>query len=135
MRAELARHGITARVFCAYKPLVHYFLEEIDSKALVSAQIIYPRHPACAENRFLLEAYPLAALFPDAEIEFEQAAKAGPHHTGHDASAGKGATTPDTHYRDNTYQIGLRYADHDEERSEEHTSELQSLMRISYAVF
>src|SRR3546814_4427405 len=26
-------------------------------------------------------------------------------------------------------------ADHDDERSEEHTSELQSLMRISYAVF
>src|SRR3546814_3601612 len=30
-------------------------------------------------------------------------------------------------------QVGLSAADHD--RSEEHTSELQSLMRISYAVF
>src|SRR3546814_1714600 len=87
MRAELARHGITARVFCAYKPLVHYFLEEIDSKALVSAQIIYPRHPACAENRFLLEAYPLDALFPAAEIEFEKAAKAGPQQPENDTAA------------------------------------------------
>src|SRR3546814_3165823 len=31
--------------------------------------------------------------------------------------------------------IGRELADHDLERSEEHTSELQSLMRISYAVF
>src|SRR3546814_3689353 len=29
----------------------------------------------------------------------------------------------------------LRHADHQAARSEEHTSELQSLMRISYAVF
>src|SRR3546814_7085378 len=31
--------------------------------------------------------------------------------------------------------IGMNYRKHVEERSEEHTSELQSLMRISYAVF
>src|SRR3546814_4443187 len=30
---------------------------------------------------------------------------------------------------------GLGWAEHGEKRSEEHTSELQSLMRISYAVF
>src|SRR3546814_7923233 len=32
-------------------------------------------------------------------------------------------------------QIGQRFAHRGAERSEEHTSELQSLMRISYAVF
>src|SRR3546814_9478224 len=31
--------------------------------------------------------------------------------------------------------VGLRWEHDEEERSEEHTSELQSLMRISYAVF
>src|SRR3546814_9636534 len=37
-------------------------------------------------------------------------------------------------YRDNPGQQ-VRGEDADQERSEEHTSELQSLMRISYAVF
>src|SRR3546814_7428784 len=31
--------------------------------------------------------------------------------------------------------LGACFADSDQQRSEEHTSELQSLMRISYAVF
>src|SRR3546814_9454152 len=34
-----------------------------------------------------------------------------------------------------TGQALLKYSNNDYERSEEHTSELQSLMRISYAVF
>src|SRR3546814_5031826 len=43
-----------------------------------------------------------------------------------DAMDGKGTLTIST---------GQRYLEHHEIRSEEHTSELQSLMRISYAVF
>src|SRR3546814_4996082 len=34
-----------------------------------------------------------------------------------------------------SFKAGLRYAKRTATRSEEHTSELQSLMRISYAVF
>src|SRR3546814_9205079 len=40
-----------------------------------------------------------------------------------------------THTKLNTYWDSLILSTGDEERSEEHTSELQSLMRISYAVF
>src|SRR3546814_7866995 len=39
------------------------------------------------------------------------------------------------HRRDQRGADGTRRAQGDEQRSEEHTSELQSLMRISYAVF
>src|SRR3546814_9098614 len=40
---------------------------------------------------------------------------------------------PPGHHEQDRRQCGQRYEGH--ERSEEHTSELQSLMRISYAVF
>src|SRR3546814_4376141 len=43
----------------------------------------------------------------------------------HELCAEKGRTVKNTHH----------YRDHAQRRSEEHTSELQSLMRISYAVF
>src|SRR3546814_7619800 len=39
------------------------------------------------------------------------------------------------HFADHDIDVDLRAATDDERRSEEHTSELQSLMRISYAVF
>src|SRR3546814_1630838 len=38
-------------------------------------------------------------------------------------------------FLDSVNPVALSGASHDKQRSEEHTSELQSLMRISYAVF
>ncbi|HEU0229165.1 MAG TPA: M14 family zinc carboxypeptidase [Burkholderiaceae bacterium] len=69
MEAELAQAGIRARVFSAYKPLLHYFLEHVDRGTLKTARIVYPRHTACPENRFLLETHPLVDLFPMARID------------------------------------------------------------------
>ncbi|MBP6018106.1 MAG: peptidase M14 [Burkholderiaceae bacterium] len=77
MMAELEQRGVHARVHSAYKPLVCFFLEQVQGRGLQSAHIVYPRHTACVENRFLLEAYPLPDLFPDASITFAQATDAG----------------------------------------------------------
>lgn len=55
--------GIRARLFSAYKPLLHFFLEEFSWPSLQSLVIEYPVL-AHAPRRFLLEAYPLAALLP-----------------------------------------------------------------------
>jgi hypothetical protein len=72
---ELARLGVQARVLSAYKPLLHFFLEQVDGAGLLSADIIYPRHPSCVQNRFLLEAFPLTDLFPDVAIQFIEGAE------------------------------------------------------------
>lgn len=64
--------GITARCRSAYKPLVCAFLEEIATEGLHRAEITYPRHPDAKANRFLLESYPLTALFPDVEFTFTE---------------------------------------------------------------
>jgi hypothetical protein len=63
--------GVTATLRSAYKPLLHYFLEEVDCAALAAITITYPVHPAASPRRFLLEAYPLAALLPDCKLDFE----------------------------------------------------------------
>jgi hypothetical protein len=63
-------HGLHARVHSAYKPLLHYFLEDVDRTDLKSIEIVYPTHPECAPDRFLLEAYPLPALFDGMEVRF-----------------------------------------------------------------
>lgn len=70
---ELARHGVTARIRSAYKPLVHFFLEEIDlhGSEVTDIRIRYPQHKNAIGKRFLLEAYPLAAMVGDTEICFE----------------------------------------------------------------
>ena len=60
--AQLAAHGIRARIRSSYKPLVHAVLEEIDLQGLQALDLHYPVHPDAAPNRFLLEAYPLAAM-------------------------------------------------------------------------
>jgi len=67
-----AKHGITAKIRSAYKPLLHFFLEELDiaSHAFSDISVTYPRNDAAADNRFLLETYPLAALVGDANIAF-----------------------------------------------------------------
>lgn len=50
------------RVRSAYKPLLHFFLEEVDLALLAGIQIHYPLHPNADAKRFLLEAYPLANM-------------------------------------------------------------------------
>jgi hypothetical protein len=67
----LAQAGVTARLRSAYKPLVHAFLEDIDTTGLKRATISYPVHPEADPKRFLSEAYPLAALLAGIETIFE----------------------------------------------------------------
>jgi len=67
---RLAEKGVKARIRSAYKPLLHVFLEEIDLTGVQRVQISYPVHAAAPANRFRLEAYPLAALVGNAEIDF-----------------------------------------------------------------
>jgi hypothetical protein len=59
--ARLAAAGVTARFRSAYKPLVHYFLEEMPAPA-GALTIGLPRHAAAPPQRFRLEAYPLAGM-------------------------------------------------------------------------
>ncbi|MCG7391725.1 peptidase M14 [Microvirga sp. ACRRW] len=69
--ARLAQAGVTARLRSAYKPLVHAFLEEIDTNGLASVVVRYPVHPEASPIRFLSEAYPLAALYDHVAMSFE----------------------------------------------------------------
>lgn len=68
---RLAAKGITARIRSAYKPLVQFFLEDV-RPGFSKARITWPWHQAAVANRFLLETYPLVALYPDAAIELAQ---------------------------------------------------------------
>jgi hypothetical protein len=67
---RLRSAGVQATLRSAYKPLVHFFLEEIDRGALSAVTVRYPIHPLASERRFLLEAYPLAAMLPGCALEF-----------------------------------------------------------------
>lgn len=67
---QLAEKGVTARIRSAYKPLVTVFLEEVELDDLQAVEVHYPVHPGASENRFRLEAYPLAALVSPAPITF-----------------------------------------------------------------
>ncbi len=69
--AKLAAAGVQARFRSAYKPLLHFFLEEIELAGLSSVTIFMPSHPLAVENRFRLEAYPLAGLLKDVALTFE----------------------------------------------------------------
>jgi hypothetical protein len=69
--AVLAASGVQACIRSAYKPLLHFFLEEIELSGLSSVTIFMPSHPLAAENRFRLEAYPLAGLLKDVAVSFE----------------------------------------------------------------
>lgn len=73
-RAEerLLEAGVTARIRSAYKPLVHAFLEEIDTGELTQVTIRYPVHEDADPIRFLSEAYPLPALLEGVEVAFER---------------------------------------------------------------
>lgn len=68
---KLREFGVNAKLRSAYKPLLHFFLEEVDLVDVKSIAIGYPVHESCPHNRFLLESYPLAALTETAEIAFE----------------------------------------------------------------
>lgn len=67
---RLRAAGVHATLRSAYKPLVHFFLEEIDRSELASVTVRYPVHSLASPRRFLLEAYPLAGLLPDCALEF-----------------------------------------------------------------
>lgn len=68
---RLQAAGVRATLRSAYKPLVHFFLEEVDRSALAAVTVGYPVHPQASERRFLLEAYPLAAMLPGCALDFE----------------------------------------------------------------
>lgn len=67
---RLKEMGAQARVRSAYKPLVNAFIEEIDLQDVDAIEIRYPVHPNAPENRFRLEAHPLAAMVGEREIAF-----------------------------------------------------------------
>lgn len=72
--ARLAQAGVTARFRSAYKPLVHYFLEEVQRDGLVSVDLRYPLHEHAQAKRFTLEAYPLVALLPGVRVTMKAGA-------------------------------------------------------------
>jgi len=67
---RLQEKGVAARIRSAYKPLLFAFLEEIDLDGVEAIEVHYPVHANAPANRFRLEAYPLAALVGEAEIDF-----------------------------------------------------------------
>lgn len=69
--ARLASFGVEAHFRSAYKPLLHFFLEEVELADVTGIKVVYPVRALCPENRFRLEAYPLSALVGDASLTFE----------------------------------------------------------------
>lgn len=68
---HLRAYGVHARFRSAYKPLLHFFLEEVDRSALAAATVRHPVHPLALPGRFVMEAYPLAALLEGCALTFE----------------------------------------------------------------
>ncbi|WPZ14728.1 peptidase M14 [Nitratireductor rhodophyticola] len=88
---RFAAAGVTARLHSAYKPLVHFFLE--DAPAAPRIAVTYPVSSAAAEQRFLLEAYPLAGMVGEAEIAFTPAPVDGPLEYGVEITAADGSVS------------------------------------------
>ncbi len=65
---RLQAAGVSARFHCAYKPLVHHFLEQVDVAGLERVIVDYPVHPQASPRRFALEAYPLAEMLGSASL-------------------------------------------------------------------
>ena len=84
---RLAQAGVTARFRSAYKPLLHYFLEEVEREGLASVVVRYPLHEHAQAKRFTLEAYPLIALLQGVDVSMQPGV------------------------RDLHYDVSLRYAD------------------------
>ncbi|MFY3854775.1 peptidase M14 [Achromobacter xylosoxidans] len=72
--ARLAQAGVTARFRSAYKPLLHYFLEEVERDGLVAVDLRYPLHEHAQAKRFTLEAYPLVALLQGVRVTMKPGA-------------------------------------------------------------
>lgn len=72
---KLQAIGVKAKLHSAYKPLVHFFVEDVDCSTLSKVSIAYPAHEACAPNRFLLETYPLTKLAGSATVDFAPSGK------------------------------------------------------------
>ena len=70
--AALADAGVRARIRSAYKPLLHFFLEEVELSGLTAVTVRTPGHALAAEGRFRIEAYPLAALLRGVALQFEK---------------------------------------------------------------
>ncbi len=68
--ARLLASGVRARVRSAYKPLLHFFLEEVQLSGLTSVSIEPPNHATALPQRFQMEAYPLAALLNGVPLHF-----------------------------------------------------------------
>ena len=68
---RLRAAGVQARFRSAYKPLLHFFLEEVDRSALAAVSVRHPVHPLALPGRFVMEAYPLAALLEGCALTFE----------------------------------------------------------------
>jgi len=73
---QMQQRGIRARVRSAYKPLLHAFLEEIDTSQLTSVVIEYPLHETADPRRFLLEGYPLETVLPHVKVSWLAAQEA-----------------------------------------------------------
>lgn len=67
---RLAAAGVTAVFRSAYKPLVHFFLEEVRVEGLRSVTVRYPLRQEAVQRRFTLEAYPLAGMLEGVALEF-----------------------------------------------------------------
>ena len=55
------------------KPLLHFFLEEVELTGLSAATVRTPSHLLATPGRFELEAFPLARLLPGMALRFEPA--------------------------------------------------------------
>jgi hypothetical protein len=67
---RLAAAGVSAVFRSAYKPLLHFFLEEADLDGLDSVSVRYPVREEAVPRRFTLEAYPLAGMLRDVDVSF-----------------------------------------------------------------
>ncbi|CAN7647419.1 M14 family metallopeptidase [Rhizobium sp. LjRoot98] len=107
----LSERGITARIRSAYKPLLSFFLEEVDLKGVEAIEIRYPVHPAASDNRFRLETYPLGALVGEAKIAFVPRADGGFFYevvlTGADIEQSVTVLAPNRVHQDRTGQTNL----------------------------
>lgn len=68
LQDKLRDMGMDATVRSAYKPLLHFFLEDIDVTQFTHINITYPVMPGVDAKRFLLEAYPLARRLAPFEV-------------------------------------------------------------------
>jgi hypothetical protein len=102
--------GVQARLRSAYKPLLHFFLEEVDRARLAAVTVRYPVHPLALPARFLLEAYPLAALLEPANVEF---VAAGPDlHYDVALTFRDGSTRSERVFAPNRVHVGASGAEH-----------------------